>query len=304
MKKCSMTLMGIFVILLLAACNDNEEPDELSDPSNTEQEEVNNEEITNSDDHTEEEMDDGEEEEEQADEIVQEEEPDPEPEPETAQPLYELSESWNLVPLNDQVNEQVVLLTIDDGPDEHTLEMAKTLKELEAPAIFFVNGHFLQTDEQKNILKEIHDMGFAIGNHTYNHQRLSEVDEDTQKQEILELSELIEDIIGETPKFFRAPNGVNTDYAKQFVKDQGMLLMNWTYGYDYFEPYMDAEKLTEAMVTGEAPEVDVNYSLLKPGANLLMHDRKWTSAALEDIVKGLREKGYKMADPNTIKLPE
>ncbi|MGN8645160.1 polysaccharide deacetylase family protein [Gracilibacillus sp. HCP3S3_G5_1] len=223
---------------------------------------------------------------------------------ERTEPLYELDENWNLIPLKEGTDEDIVLLTIDDAPDKYALEMAQILKELEVPAIFFVNGHFLQTDEDKHKLRQIHEMGFAIGNHTYNHQRLSDVDEQTQKQEIVELNDLIEEIIGEKPKFFRAPHGDNTDYAKSVVEEQGMLLMNWTYGYDYFEPYTDPEKLKEAMISGEAPEADVPYSLLSPGANLLMHDREWTAEALEDIVKGLREKGYQFADPMTLKLPK
>ncbi|GAB2543300.1 polysaccharide deacetylase family protein [Gracilibacillus alcaliphilus] len=219
--------------------------------------------------------------------------------------LYELDESsWNLVPLEEGTEENVVLLTIDDAPDTYALEMAKTLKELDAPAIFFVNGHFLQSEEDKEALKEIHEMGFAIGNHTYNHQQLSVADEETQKREIIELSDEIEEIIGERPEFFRAPHGDNTDFAKEVVKEEGMLLMNWTYGYDYFEPYMDENKIREAMITGEAPEVDIDYSLLQPGANLLMHDREWTAAALADIVEGLREQGYEMADPYSIKRSE
>ncbi|UOQ85444.1 polysaccharide deacetylase family protein [Gracilibacillus salinarum] len=218
--------------------------------------------------------------------------------------LYRITDNWSLEPIKESTNEKVVLLTIDDVPEEHAVEMAKTLKELDAPAIFFVNGHFLESEEGKNELKQIYEMGFTIGNHTYNHQQLSVVKEEKQKTEILELSQLIEEIIGEKPKFFRAPHGDNTDFAKQYVKEQGMLLMNWTYGYDYFEPYMDQEKLTKAMVSGEAPEIDIDYSLLKPGAILLMHDRDWTAAALKDIVTGLRDKGYEMADPETIQLPE
>ncbi|WP_186577604.1 polysaccharide deacetylase family protein [Aquibacillus kalidii] len=224
--------------------------------------------------------------------------------PEEVIPQYELDKNSNIVPITEEANEKVVLLTIDDAPDKQALQMAQTLKELDAPAIFFVNGHFLDTDEEKKILQQIHDMGFAIGNHTYNHQRLSQVSEEKQKEEIVSLSNLAEEIIGERPKFFRAPNGDNTEFSEQFVKEQGMLQMNWTYGYDYFEPYMDADKLAEAMITGEGPEVDVPYSLLKPGANLLMHDRPWTAEALDDIVKGLREKGYEMVDPALIKLPE
>lgn len=215
--------------------------------------------------------------------------------------LYEINQStWSVEPITDDTNEQVVLLTIDDVPDKYGLDMAHTLADLDAPAIFFVNGHFIQTEEKQAMLKEIHDLGFAIGNHTYTHPVLSDISEAEQRQEIVELNDLIEDITGERPKFFRAPHGVNTDYSTQVVAEEGMVMMNWTYGYDYFEPYMDKDKLAEAMITGEGPEVDVNYSLLKPGANLLMHDREWTKDALEQIVTGLREQGYEMVDPDLI----
>lgn len=233
------------------------------------------------------------------------EEADNKPEiPEVIEPRYRLNpNTWSIEPL-DNANEKVVLLTIDDAPDKYGLEMAKTLKELKVNAIFFVNGHFIDTEEEQAVLKKIHDMGFIIGNHTYNHQKLNDVSNEKQKEEIVKLNDLVEEITGERPKFFRAPHGVNTDFSKQVAKEEGMLLMNWTYGYDYFKPYMDAEKLTEAMVTGKGPEVDVPYSLLKPGANLLMHDREWTSAALADIVKGFQEQGYEIVDPSLIETPQ
>lgn len=224
--------------------------------------------------------------------------------PAVVKPMYQLNpNTWSIEPL-DGGNKKVVLLTIDDAPDKYSLEMAKTLKELGVNAIFFVNGHFIDTEEEQARLKEIHDMGFIIGNHTYNHQKLNDVSEEKQREEIVKLNDLVEEITGERPKFFRAPHGVNTDFSRQVAKDEGMLLMNWTYGYDYFEPYMDPDKLTEAMVTGKGPEVDVPYSLLKPGANLLMHDREWTSAALANIVKGFQEQGYEIVDPSLIETPQ
>lgn len=227
----------------------------------------------------------------------------PAPEQET-QILYRLNEgNWSLEPIEDSTDENVVLLTIDDIPDKHALEMAKILKKLDAPAIFFANGHFLHNEQNKEMLRQIHDLGFPIGNHTMTHPNLAEISEADQRAEILELNSLIEEIVGEKPKFFRAPHGVNTDFVRELVKQENMLLMNWTYGYDYFEPYKDAEKLKEAMITGEGPEIGEVYSLLRPGANLLMHDREWTLAALEDIVKGLREQGYSFVDPATIEIP-
>ena len=223
-----------------------------------------------------------------------------EEEQETREAQYIIGEDATVLPIEEGINENVVLITIDDAPGDHALEMAETLNELDAGAIFFVNGHFLDSPEEEEALKQLHEMGFLIGNHTYNHPLLTDIPEEEQREEIVSLSDRVEEIIGERPKFFRAPNGMNTDFSEALAEEEGMVLMNWTYGYDYFEPYMDAEKLAEAMITGEGPEVDVPYSLLKPGANLLMHDRAWTNEALEEIVSGLRDSGYETVDPALI----
>jgi peptidoglycan/xylan/chitin deacetylase (PgdA/CDA1 family) len=231
-------------------------------------------------------------EEEKEDAVVEKEEEVEEAVVDEIQPLYEINEAnWTVKPISD-ASSKVVLLTIDDAPDKKSLEMAKTLKSLNAPAIFFINGHFIDTDEEKAVLKEIHDMGFEIGNHTQTHANLKQLSEEEQRAEILQVSDTIESVIGERPKYFRAPFGVNTDFSKALVKEQGMLLMNWTYGYDWESEYQDANALADIMV---------NTEYLTDGANLLMHDRVWTAEALKDIVEGLRSKGYEMVDPKTIK---
>lgn len=207
------------------------------------------------------------------------------------EPQYTINPAnFNVDPMED-APANVVLLTVDDAPDKYALEMAKTLKALNVKAIFFVNGHFLDTPEEKAILKAIYEMGFEIGNHTMTHSNLKKLSEETQYREIVELSNLVEKITGERPKFFRAPFGANTEYSKQLVLEEKMVLMNWTYGYDFMEGYMSREAITDIMV---------NTSLLHNGANLLMHDREWTNEALADIVNGLQEKGYTFVDPQLI----
>ncbi|GAA4066965.1 polysaccharide deacetylase family protein [Amphibacillus indicireducens] len=209
--------------------------------------------------------------------------------------LYQVNQvSWAVEPITDEAESKVALMTIDDAPDKYALEMAQTLKEHNVPAIFFVNGHFIQTEEKQQILREIYEMGFSIGNHTYSHPNLAEITEDEQRKEIVELNDLIEEIIGERPSFFRAPFGVNPDFTKEIVEAEGMVLMNWTYGYDWESAYMEAEALADIMV---------NTEFLRDGANLLMHDREWTNEALADIVTGLRDKGYEFVDPKTIQTP-
>ncbi|MCA1053354.1 polysaccharide deacetylase family protein [Rossellomorea aquimaris] len=210
------------------------------------------------------------------------------------EPQYKINENnWSIEPIAGG-NAEVVLLTIDDAPDCHALKMAQDLKALNAPAIFFVNGHFLDTPEEKETLKKIYDMGFVIGNHTYSHSSLKDLTNEKQKEEIVSVSDMVESITGERPKFFRAPFGQNTDFSRQVAAEEQMALMNWTYGYDWGKQYQTKDAITDIMV---------NSPFLNKGANLLMHDRTWTSEALPDIVKGLREKGYEILDPHKIQTP-
>lgn len=222
-------------------------------------------------------------------------EDDPGSPDEVVEPAYVVNPSnWTIEPIENS-NDKVVLLTIDDAPEKYAVEMANELKELGVPAIFFINGHFIDTDEEKEKLKAIHELGFKIGNHTLNHAMLDELTEEEQRNEIILLNDQIEDIIGERPIFFRAPYGVNTDFSNNFIREENMVAMNWTYGYDWVDEYLEEEALTEIMV-------DSPY--LTEGANLLMHDREWTKDALKGIVEGLQNKGYEFVDPALITSTE
>ncbi|MGE6378296.1 polysaccharide deacetylase family protein [Peribacillus muralis] len=213
---------------------------------------------------------------------------------EKVKPEYRVNkDTWSFQPIGD-ADPKVVLLTFDDAPDKYSLGIAKTLHRLKVPAIFFVNGHFLENDDNKAMLKEINELGFPIGNHTYSHVNLKELTEKEQEREIVKLNNLVEGIIGERPRFFRAPFGSNTDHSKKIAEEEKMLVMNWTYGYDWEKEYQDKNALTEIML---------NSPYLGNGANLLMHDRKWTSEAIEDIVKGFQKKGYGILDPELIETP-
>lgn len=200
-------------------------------------------------------------------------------------------DNWKVEPLEGGI-EQVVLLTIDDAPNDFSIEMAETLQEIDAPAIFFVNGHFIADEAGEDKLRTLYEMGFEIGNHTMNHSNMGDISPEEQRREIVEMNDLIEEIIGERPRFYRAPFGVNTETSEAVIVEEDMISMNWTYGYDWEANYQNAEALADIMV---------NTPYLTAGANLLMHDRQWTLGALTDIVTGLREKGYEIVDPKEIK---
>ncbi|MFC5627376.1 polysaccharide deacetylase family protein [Aliibacillus thermotolerans] len=268
-------LLLIVSAMMLIACSDNTSKSTVDLSSDdVEQKETEQEEEKNVNMHEEGETDDTEEE---------------------TSPAFTIdSSNWTLQP-TEETDQKYVLLTIDDAPDTYALDMARILAEEKVPAIFFVNGHFLSDEDQMEALKEIARLGFEIGNHTMTHANLSELSTEETEQEILQLNELIKDITGEKPQFFRAPFGMNTDASKEILAREGMIWMNWTYGYDWEKEFMEKEPLADIMV---------NTDHLVNGANLLMHDREWTKEALPQIISGLREKGYEFVDPSMIETTE
>lgn len=189
---------------------------------------------------------------------------------------------------------EVALLTFDDAPQEYALSIAETVKEKEADAIFFVMGQFLEDPAAKDIIKSIYDMGFEIGNHSYSHPTMTDLTHEEQMDEIRRTNDLVEEATGVRPRFFRSPYGIFNEDTLAVLEAEAMTNMNWTYGYDWEEQYMNGPALADIMV---------NTEFLGDGANLLMHDRPWTAEAIADIIDGLRGKGYEIVDPKLIASP-
>lgn len=188
-------------------------------------------------------------------------------------------------------DEKLVLLTFDDAPYGNSIEIAKALAERDVNAIFFVNGMYMEDDEGFETMQEIHNMGFEIANHTHTHAKLDEYSEEEQYEEIQKTNDIVEEATGVRPRFFRAPHGVMTDYVEQVMEEKGMAWMNWTFGFDWEVDYQNGPALAD---------ITLNTELLGDGANILMHDRKWTAEAVPTIVDGLIEQGFTIIDPKLI----
>ena len=271
--KMNIKLLTILTLssLVLAACQDNAAPNEDAENPDDEIAKVEPEETP----------------EENVDEEIKEEE-------EVVGFQYQVNPTlYSVEPINpdETTDEKLVLLTYDDAPYGNTLEIAEALAERGVSAIFFVNGMYMEDEEGFEVMQKVHEMGFEIANHTHTHATLPDYSEQDQKEEILKTNAIIEEAIGKKPRFFRAPHGMNTDYSKQLVVDEGMKMMNWSFGYDWMGEYHDAAALTD--ITLNAPE-------LGNGSNILMHDRTWTSEATPAIVDGLIEQGFTIIDPKLL----
>lgn len=207
----------------------------------------------------------------------------------------------SVLPANEDANPNVVLATVDDVPRKLPETPTSSVEEAQAMAdrgiygIFFVNGMYLQGEdgeEGRQALKEIADMGHVIGNHTLTHYSLDQVpDEETLRHEIIGNQDIIEEVIGYRPQFFRPPHGIETPELEGILEEENMVAMNWSYGFDWDENYSDPATLADVMV---------NTEFLSPGANLLMHDLTWTKEAMPTILDGIQAKGYEFVDARDI----
>ncbi|MFV8240470.1 polysaccharide deacetylase family protein [Aerococcus urinaeequi] len=210
-------------------------------------------------------------------------------------------ETSSVLPANEDANPNVVLATIDDVPRKLPETPTSSVEEAQAMAnrgiygIFFVNGMYLQGEdgeEGRQALKEIADMGHVIGNHTLTHYSLDQVpDEETLRHEIIGNQDIIEEVIGYRPQFFRPPHGIEIPELEEILEEENMVAMNWSYGFDWDENYSDPATLADVMV---------NTEFLSPGANLLMHDLTWTNEAMPAILDGIQVKGYEFVDARDI----
>ncbi|MGH2118803.1 polysaccharide deacetylase family protein [Aerococcus sp. L_32] len=210
-------------------------------------------------------------------------------------------ETSSVLPANEDANPNVVLATVDDVPRKLPETLTSSVEEAQAMAnrgiygIFFVNGMYLQGEdgeEGRQALKEIADMGHVIGNHTLTHYSLDQVpDEETLRHEIIGNQDIIEEVIGYRPQFFRPPHGIEIPELEEILEEENMVAMNWSYGFDWDENYSDPATLADVMV---------NTEFLSLGANLLMHDLTWTNEAMPAILDGIQVKGYEFVDARDI----
>jgi peptidoglycan/xylan/chitin deacetylase (PgdA/CDA1 family) len=186
--------------------------------------------------------------------------------------------------------EKFVLLTFDDTPTaKATYQILDTLDKYNAKALFFVNGHYAEPN--LDTLLEIKNRGHLIGNHTWWHIYIRKENPETVREEIVRLSDFLEEHLGERPKYFRPPFGQNSDVSLEIIKEEGMQTMNWSNG------SLDWELKTPEAI------VDQVLSNIKNGDNILFHDKQTTADALDQILSQLTEQGYQFVLPTEVVLP-
>ena len=170
-----------------------------------------------------------------------------------------------------------VALTFDDGPHPvYTPQLLDGLKERGVHATFFVVGENIPGNEE--ILKRMDAEGHLIGNHTYSHVKLSELDTARACAEVEKTNALICEVTGKEPEFIRPPFG---EWKKAMECSFEMIPVLWD-----VDPLDWTTKNTALVVERVLKDT-------KPGNIILLHDYYQSSvdAALE-IVDTLTQRGY------------
>jgi len=157
------------------------------------------------------------------------------------------------------------VLTFDDGPNPETTPIAlEVLNKYNIKGTFFINAHnWSDLDNDQNaveIVKKTYAAGHDIGSHTYNHKDLfSALEDGTMKENIDDMTDKIESIIGLKPAYFRPPSGNGaykesdpykqemSDKIQEYLGERGYNIIMWgtdTRDWQYKE---DVEKVIETL---------------------------------------------------------
>lgn len=176
-----------------------------------------------------------------------------------------------------------IYLTFDEGYEAgYTQQIIDTLYKYNVPATFFVTGEYL--DSSPDLVRQMIDKGFSVGNHTVNHPNLARASTGTIVNEIEALSERLRYEFGYESYYMRPPEGAFNEKTLAIAKDMGYNTILWSFAYYDYD-------------TSSQPGTDTAYDMITrymhDGAIYLLHAvSKDNAAVLESVIQYALENGY------------
>ena len=179
--------------------------------------------------------------------------------------------------------EKVVALSFDAAwGNEDTEKILDILKENKVKVTFFMTGEWVEKFPED--VKKIAEDGHALGNHSENHKKMSELSVEQCKEEIMAVHNKVKELTDVEMEVFRPPYGDYDDKLVDVTYEAGYYPVQWS---------VDSLDWKNYGVNSIIDTV-VNHKALDNGAIILMHNgSKFTADALQGVIDGLKEKGYK-----------
>ncbi len=192
-------------------------------------------------------------------------------------------EKWNAWYIKD-TEDKVLYLTFDAGYENgNTPAILDALKKHNAPACFFIVGHYLKSSP--DLVRRMVDEGHLVGNHSFNHPDMSSLGRDKFAQELTDLESLYLETFGkEMPKLYRPPQGKFSEGSLKLAKELGYQTFFWSLAYVDWD--VDKQPSRE-------DALDKLTRRVHPGAVVLLHvTSKTNGEIMDEILTKWEEMGY------------
>ena len=181
--------------------------------------------------------------------------------------------------------EKKIYLTFDCGYENgNSSAILDALKKHNAPATFFVVGHFLESAPE--MVKRMVEDGHTVGNHTYHHYDMSKIsDSAVFRKEMDDVRTLFQETTGtEMAMYYRPPQGKYSETNLQMAKDLGYATFFWSLAYvDWNVDAQPSHEEAFSKLTGR----------IHPGAVVLLHNTSKTNGEiLDELLTKWEEMGY------------
>lgn len=209
--------------------------------------------------------------------------------PQIAPHQWELINKYDAIFVGDRTQKKVYL-TFDLGYEKegHTPKILDILRKHKVKAAFFATSHFMETNP--DLAKQIVQEGHILGNHSWSHRSLPDLSDDEVKEEIERWWDEGKKT-GEKHKFFRPPMGEYSERTLKITKDLGYRTVFWSIALVDWVPMSDSQEAVDGVIEH-----------LHNGAVILLHGVSADVVArLEDILTGIRAKGYEFGVLTEIK---
>lgn len=182
--------------------------------------------------------------------------------------------------------EKVIYLTFDCGYENGNTEpILDALKKHNAPATFFVVGHYLES--APDLVKRMIEDGHTVGNHTYHHPDMSKIsDQASFQKEMDDVKTLFQEVTGtELSMYYRPPQGKYSTTNLQMAKELGYSTFFWSLA--YVDWNVDKQPSHEEALNKLCKRIH-------PGAIVLLHSTSKTNGEIMDeLLTKWEEMGYR-----------
>ncbi|MBO4928068.1 MAG: polysaccharide deacetylase family protein [Clostridiales bacterium] len=183
---------------------------------------------------------------------------------------------------------KLIALTFDDGPDATlTPQVLDALERNGVVATFFMIGQNVSGTDAA-VIQRMLDLGCEIGNHTWSHQILTQVDENEAYDQLAKCDQALMEKVGQKATVIRPPTGagLKQEGLFKYSVDNHEYVVNWNDSscpQDWQAPALGDADYTAQYVIDHAIDGDM----------VLLHDsHKSTVESLDKMIAGLKEKGY------------